>query len=160
MADNINREEAVRKLAALIKDVKVAMLTTTDPRGWLHSRPMVTQEAEFDGDLWFLSSKNAAKAADIRDRRQVNVSFSCPGQSVFVSISGVATLVDDRGRITALWNRSYEPWFPSGPGDPDLVLIKVEAEEADCWQQNQPTRFPALRRPTPGFRDIEPDAGV
>jgi general stress protein 26 len=76
MAENITRPEAVRKLAGLLRDIQVAMLTTTTARGWLRSRPMVAQQAEFDGDLWFFTLRSAAKAADVRDRRQVNVSYA------------------------------------------------------------------------------------
>lgn len=44
------RNEAIEKLGKLIKEVKTAMLTTID-HGVLRSRPMATQDAEFDGDL-------------------------------------------------------------------------------------------------------------
>jgi general stress protein 26 len=40
-------------LADKIKDVRIAMMTTAEADGTMHSRPMATQEKEFDGDLWF-----------------------------------------------------------------------------------------------------------
>lgn len=39
-----------RKVAELIKGVRIAMLTTMDQTGRLVSRPMTTQDVEFDGD--------------------------------------------------------------------------------------------------------------
>ena len=37
-------DEAVHKMRELIQDVQVAMLTTVDGEGCLHSRPMATQK--------------------------------------------------------------------------------------------------------------------
>ena len=155
------REEAIRKIGALIGQVPVAMLTTTSPRGWLRSRPMIAQREPFDGSLWFLTSRTAAKAGDVRDRRQVNVSYAAPDHDCYVSIAGIATLVDDLPRARQLWNSSYEPWFPKGVEDPDLVLIRVEAEEAEYWDSiaRRMVLVSELHQPRPVFRDVEPGAG-
>ncbi len=155
------RAEAIKRIGALIGEVPVAMLTTMSPRGWLRSRPMVAQRLPFDGALWFLTSRTAAKAADVRDRHQVNVSYASPERDCYVSISGVATLVEDRGRASGLWNASYEPWFPKGLDDPDLILIRVEAEEAEYWDAaaRKMVQVSQLHQARPTFRDMEPGAG-
>jgi len=157
----MTREEAIRKIGNLINQVPVAMLTTTSARGWLRSRPMVAQRLPFDGALWFLTSRSAAKAGDVRDRRQVNVSYASPERDCYVSIAGVATLVDDRERAKSLWNAAYEPWFPKGLDDPDLVLIRVEAEEAEYWDASAKKMVivSELLQAKPVFRDLEPGAG-
>ncbi len=43
------QEVNIKKLATMIRVIKVAMLTTLGPDGILRCRPMATQEAEFDG---------------------------------------------------------------------------------------------------------------
>jgi len=157
----ITREEAIRTIGNLIGQVKVAMLTTTSARGWLRSRPMVAQRVPFDGALWFLTSRSAAKAGEVRDRRQVNVSYASPEHDCYVSVAGVATLVDDRDRARSLWNAAYEPWFPKGLDDPDLVLIRVEAEEAEYWDASAKKMVivSELLQAKPVFRDLEPGTG-
>ena len=57
-----NYEENLKKLGELIKGIKIAMLTSEDADGVLRSRPMATQDVEFDGTLWFLSGGNTQKA--------------------------------------------------------------------------------------------------
>ncbi len=157
----LTREEAIGRIGSLISQVPVAMLTTMSPRGWLRSRPMVAQRQPFDGALWFLTSRMAAKAADVRDRHQVNVSYASPDKDCYVSIAGIATLVEDRGRAATLWNAAYEPWFPKGLEDPDLVLIRVEAEEAEYWDPagRKMVVVSQLQQGRPTFRDMEPGAG-
>jgi general stress protein 26 len=157
----ITREEAIRKIADLIGQVQVAMLTTTSSHGILRSRPMVAQEQPFDGILWFLTSRSAAKAADVRDRRQVNVCYSSTERECYVSVSGMAMLVEDRERARSLWNEAYGPWFPKGLDDPELVLIRIEAQEAGYWdsQARRMTVVSGLQEAKPGFHDWEPGVG-
>ena len=45
-----DRTANIQHLASLIKDVEIAMLTTTQADGRLVSRPLGTQQVEFDGD--------------------------------------------------------------------------------------------------------------
>jgi general stress protein 26 len=156
------RQDVISRLAAMIRDVPVAMLTTTSPRGWLRSRPMVVERTAFDGDLWFITGGSAAKAADIRDRRQVNVSFASPERDRYVSFSGVAAIIDDHERVARMWNSFYAPWFPRGLDDADLRLIRVQVEEADYWDPAEKTmvHVPNLLDAKPGFGDLEPGTGI
>ena len=40
----------------------------------------------------------------------------------FVSLSGVASVVDDRALIEELWSESWKVWFPKGKDDPSLRI--------------------------------------
>ncbi|NJM53722.1 MAG: pyridoxamine 5'-phosphate oxidase family protein [Blastocatellia bacterium] len=55
------REESINKLKELIEDIDFAMLTTFS-NNKLRSRPMSTQQVEFDGDLWFFTGDNTNKS--------------------------------------------------------------------------------------------------
>lgn len=134
--EQVGRDEGMEKIAKLIKKAQIAMLITTTPEGWLRSRPMGTQRESFDGDLWFFTHASEPKAQEIRQNPQVNVSFSNPGSNEYVSMSGPASLVDDRAKMEQLWQKPLEAWFPEGLDDPDLVLLKVEVEHAEYWDQN------------------------
>lgn len=123
----------VKKLGELIKDVKVAMLTTLEADGSVHSRPMMTQETEFDGDLWFFTGKNSGKTRAIKNDQKVNVAYSSPEHSRYVSIYGTAEMIDDRQKAEELWKPVYKAWFPKGLEDPDLCLLKVNVKGAEYW---------------------------
>lgn len=125
------REQGIEKLRELMKDAKFCMLTTITSDGSLRSRPMTLQESETDGDLWFFTGEHTALADDIEQQPKVNVSFS--SGSNFVSVSGTAHLRDDPAKKQELWQPAYKMWFPQGLEDPDLVLLKVEAESAEYW---------------------------
>ena len=101
---------------SIMKDVRTAMITTTTADGTLHTHPMTTQEAEFDGDAWFILSRSSETARNAAARPHVNVSFS--GTSSWLSLAGTAELVDDRAKLAELWNRFVEAWFPGGRTTP------------------------------------------
>jgi general stress protein 26 len=126
-----SREDAIRKLRSLMEDINICMLTTVDADGRLHSRPMAVQKAEFDGDLWFLTGKSTGKTGEIRRDQHVNVSFADEDDQRYVSISGTATVLDDRDKIKQLWKPLYKAWFPKGLDDPDLTALKVTVEKAE-----------------------------
>ena len=138
MEDNKTREEAVEKLRDLIKDIDFAMLTTIDG-GALRARPMSTQQTEFDGDLWFFTSTETHKVEEIERDNRVNVSYARPDTNTYVSVSGAASIVQDKQKIEELWNPAYKAWFPKGLEDPNLCLLKVSVEQAEYWDSPSST---------------------
>lgn len=90
MSNMMNQEE-IETLRELIKDIDTAMLTTVTEEG-LVSRPMKTQEVEFDGDLWFFTKKETNKYEEILHDQDVNVAYA--GKS-YVSVRGKAEIVED-----------------------------------------------------------------
>ncbi len=103
------RQESVEKLKDLIEGIDFCMLTTMDG-GYLRSRPMSTQEFEFDGDLWFFTSDNTHKIEEIAKDNRVNVAYSKPGDNTYVSVSGRAEVSKDRAKIEELWSPILKAW--------------------------------------------------
>src|SRR5512145_1013808 len=123
MADEIFDEDhgaALRELWGLIKDVRIAMLTTVGTDGRLHSRPMATQQVEPEDVLWFFSAKDSHKVAELTEKQHVELTYAAPERDLYVSASGRAQVVDDRARMRDLWNPAVQAWFPDGPDDPNL----------------------------------------
>ena len=109
------------------------MLTTVDEGGDLHSRPMATQETEFDGTLWFFTRADSPKVGEIDREHRVNVSYADAHKQHYVSLSGNARLVRDPAKNKELWNPLYRAWFPDGLDDPALALLRVDVERAEYW---------------------------
>ena len=126
-------EEKVKKLGEMIRGIRIAMLTTAMPDGTLRSRPMATQEAEFDGDLWFFTGAGSPKAHEIEEDAHVNVSYVDAEGQRYASVSGRARIVRDRQKAEELWSPAYKAWFPEGLDDPDLALLKVVVDGAEYW---------------------------
>jgi general stress protein 26 len=126
-----SRDDAVAKVAGLVKGIRVAMLTSTDAQGRLVSRPMATQDVDFDGDVWFITERSAEHTRNLQANPRVNVAYS--GSSSWVSIAGTATVVDDPERLGEYWNMFTDAWLEGGPENPENVLVHVEADTAEYW---------------------------
>ena len=127
---NMMKQEEMETLRELIKDVDTAMLTTVTEEG-LVSRPMKTQEVEFDGDLWFFTKKETNKYEEILNDQDVNVAYA--GKS-YVSVRGRAEIVEDLNKKKELWSKAYEKIMQTSYDDSNVILIKVKAEAAEYWE--------------------------
>jgi general stress protein 26 len=129
----MDRREQIEKLGELMKDIRFAMMTTVEPDGTLRSRPMATQQVEFDGDLWLFTQASAPKVDEVARDERVNLSYSAPDENRWVSISGTAEVVQDRAKAEELWQPLLKAWFPKGLDDPEVALLKVTVEQAEYW---------------------------
>ncbi len=123
-------KEELKIVNDLIKDIDVAMFTTIVDNKPI-SRPLQTQEAEFDGELWFLTLKDTDKYQEILNNPSVNLAYA--GKS-YVSISGKAQFIDDLERKKEYWNPVLEKVLNTSYDDPNVILIKVTAETAEYWE--------------------------
>lgn len=125
-----NNLESIKTVNDLIKDIKVAMFTTISADNKIISRPMQTQEVEFDGELWFLTMKDTEKYQEITSNPNVNLAYA--GNS-YVSISGTAQFIEDAAKKKEYWNPIFDKMLDSSYDDPNVVLIKVDADSAEYW---------------------------
>lgn len=127
-----NKQE-INKLNDLLKAIKIGMLTTLQDNGELHARPMAKLEDEFNGTFRFFTSLNSPKVYEVKEDSQVNITFSEPSDSTYVSCKGISRINKDKELINSLWNPMCKVWFPKGVEDPDLVVLEVSVTEAEYW---------------------------
>lgn len=132
-------DEKAEKLYALIKDVKIAMMTTVDTDGTLHSRPMYNQEADEHGDLWFFTKLRSGKTTELSKDNEVNLGYCDPEKQHYVSVSGKGEIVRDKATIQDKWSEGMRTWFPQGTDDPDIALIRVKPVKGEYWDSPSST---------------------
>jgi general stress protein 26 len=115
----------------IARSARFAMVTSQSESGELHARPMTPQQIDDDATMWFFIAADTDQARDIGVRPALNVAFS--ESSEWLSVAGHGQVVDDRARISELWSSVAEAWFPEGPEDPRLRLLKVEGVSAEYW---------------------------
>ncbi|HET7458672.1 MAG TPA: pyridoxamine 5'-phosphate oxidase family protein [Gemmatimonadaceae bacterium] len=124
----------IGKLAAMLRDLDVGMLTTRTDDGGLRARPMSNNgEVEFDGDVWFFSDADSRKVREIEADPRVELSYADTTHYRFVSMSGVASIVRDAAKKRALWMTELERWFDDGPESDAIVLVKVTPSIVAYW---------------------------
>jgi general stress protein 26 len=127
------------KLYEMIKSMKIAMMTTVDTDGTLHSRPMHNQEADEHGDLWFFTQISSPKVTEVSRDNQVNLAYSDPDSQNYVSVAGRAEIVRDKQTIQDKWSEGMRTWFPKGVDDPQIALIRVHPIKGEYWDSPSST---------------------
>ena len=136
---NYSGAEGIAKIAELIKDVHIAMLTTVTEEGALRARPMANPDRPFDGTLWFITRVDSAKTEEIRNDSEVLVSYAEPKDGKYIALTGHARIVRDRDKIHEHWTPAAKAWFPEGEDDPAAALIHVKVDSAEYWDANRST---------------------
>jgi len=125
--------QSIRQLRRLLKDMPIGMLTTQTSDGTTHSRPMVVDEIDESGWLWFLTDRSSRKALELIQNPQTTIAFQSPKGDRYVSVQGTAVIVQDAAKVRRLWKPALRAWFPRGPVEPEVVLVAVRVERAEYW---------------------------
>lgn len=124
---------AISALKDNVNDVQFTMLTTRGPGGELHTRPMATHDMDPDGTLWFFTYADSQKALDITGDPHVGLGYAEPKDNLWVSVSGTAEVVRDPAKIHQLWKAPLKVFFPDGPEDPNVALLRVTPIKGEIW---------------------------
>ncbi|KAI0223400.1 hypothetical protein L0F63_004577, partial [Massospora cicadina] len=130
--------EDLHELFSFAEDVKFAMLSTKAEDGNIISRPMELIKRINNVDFYMLATKDSEKAEQVKNDEHVGLSLFRNSDYSWATISGVATLVEDREKIKELYSFFLRPYFDDkGDGvhdgsenDPRIVLIKFTSQFA------------------------------
>ena len=135
--------EAGARLRELVDGIRFAMVTTVDRQGALQSRPMPPQHADEDGTLWFIAPRRSSLADQLREQPAVLITWGDARSRRYLSMNGVARVLHDPAKAAELWDAAVRSWFPDGPADPDVAVIKVELDSSEYRQPRPaPVAFP------------------
>jgi len=127
----LSEDEKRQRLSTLLSRFETAMLVTRTADGGMRARPLSIAESQDDGAMYFTTAVDSPKVEELEMDPHVNVVMQ-DGRH-FVSLSGAATVVRDRGVIERLWRPSWKVWFPLGKDDPSLCLLRVDPTDAAYW---------------------------
>ena len=145
----------------LIKDMKFGMFTHRHADGGLHAHPLTTQNRSLDeqGVLYFFVSKKTELGQRVHADGNVCVAYGDPGKDTWVSISGTATVNEDRVQKEKLFNPIVKAWFPGGLDDPNLELIEVKIHHAEYWNITESKMTQLLKMTTAAVTGTPPKLG-
>lgn len=151
--------ESLETLRQLVSHEHVAMLTTVAPDGSLRSRPMATQAMDQHHVLWFFTRVDSGKVDEVDRDEHVNVAYANPAKNHYVSISGLGRVVRNPDKIRELWQAPLKAWFPDGPDDPQIALLRVQAYSAEYWDGPSSRMVSLFKMATAALSRREPDMG-
>ena len=112
-------------------DIMLLTYETTGDAPRVSGRPLHVTQLDADDTMWFMVALDSKKVAQIRKHDQVVLT----GQqgSRWIQLAGRAQIVTDRAKVTALFQKLHEAWFPDGPSDTNVGLISFRPTSAEYW---------------------------
>jgi general stress protein 26 len=121
------------KVWDLIDDIKFAMLVTHDGEGdELRARPMHAHGEREEDAIYFLSDRRHHKDDEIHINDNVCVAFADNSGMRYVSVTGTATVLEDRSKVHDLWDASNKAFWDD-ENDPNICVLRVRPSMAEFW---------------------------
>jgi general stress protein 26 len=105
------------------------------------TRPMTAQiDVPEDGDkddggpIYFFASRTEHLVTAMGQSHRAVATYAAKGHKLFAHIHGTLHLSNDRVVIDRLWNPIIASWYKDGKDDPDLALIRFDADSANIWK--------------------------
>jgi len=115
----------------LMEKIGFAMLVTRD-NGRLRARPMRAFVERSDTAIYMLTDARRHKDNEIASDPEINLSFADAGDQKYVSVSGIATVSNDRAKIKELFSTPAKAWWESAD-DPNIRVLKITPHDAEFW---------------------------
>lgn len=110
----------------------VCMLTTRFAGG-LRARPVEARPDRDAGLIFFVTDIHSAKEDEIETTPDVGLVFIDSSEKAYLSITGRACVVRDSETTAAVWRKTDEVWWPGGPNDPNVCVLRIEPHTAELW---------------------------
>ena len=117
-----------------IQDARIGFLTTSTHDGRLRARPLTTQKIEDGKSLWFFVARDGDTTHAVGGNPRVMLTYSDPSHEFYATLQGRAEVVIDPATAKAMWSKIAEAWFPGGPEDPNLALLRVDVDAGETWE--------------------------
>ena len=94
---------------------------------------MSIQECDEEGNLWFISTKDSSRNANINEHSKVQLFFMNNSDYEYLSVFGDAFIYEDRKTIEEKWSKLANAWFEEGKEDPNVSIIRVKPIRSYYW---------------------------
>ncbi len=116
----------------LIGEIGICMIVTRQGEQLL-GRPMAGLIHKSENLIWFFADRRTAHVQDLSRHPQVCLTFADIKAQSYVSVSGHIQQMSDTALIASLWVEPALVYFPDGPADPNILLLKFVPESAEFW---------------------------
>ncbi|MEO5705689.1 MAG: pyridoxamine 5'-phosphate oxidase family protein [Alteraurantiacibacter sp.] len=95
--------------------------------------PMTAQlDKDADGAIWFFTRKNHPLAPG----GPATATFAAKDNQLFARLDGYLVTETRREKIDQHWSSQIESWFPGGKDDPQVLLLRMDLDQAEIWNSD------------------------
>lgn len=150
-------ENDVERVWELVEKIGICMLASRDGKD-IRSRPMAASVDRSEPAVYFLTDAQSHKDEEVRADPSVDLAFADISGQKYVSISGHATVLNDREKIRELWSTPAKAWW-NDPEDPQIRVLKVSPKDAQYWDAPG-TTVSVIKMAAAAVSDSRPSMGA
>lgn len=128
---DLSPEEARDRVWELAEDINICMFVTWDGERQ-RARPLAANVDRDGHAIYFLTDVTGMKDDQIERFPIVTLAFADTGGNKYMSLTGEATVSNDRAKIGELWTPDNKAFWDS-KDDPDIRLITFRPDDAEVW---------------------------
>src|ERR1041384_5720581 len=106
----LTSDEAENRIWELAKDIDICMFVTWDGE-YNRARPLSARVDRDENAIYFLVNDDSAKSKQLSQYPKVTLAWSDSSHYKYVTISGPATVSNDRAKIAQLWEKTDAAWW-------------------------------------------------
>jgi general stress protein 26 len=148
----------VERVWEIMEEISICMVTT-HAGGTLRARPMHAIPDRDEGCVWFITDNRGAKDDEIASAPDLCLTFADIADNTYLSVSGRAEMVQSRPKAEELWTAEAQAWWPNGPGDPSIRVLRVVPEAGEYWDTRGSSFTVALKLTAARMTGRPPDLG-
>ncbi len=128
-----NEQDIETKFWKALKADRTIMLSVPSDATAL-PRPMTALiDGDGPGPIWVFTARQNALVKDLHPGAESVFTLASKGHDLFASVDGILSIDNDPVVIDRLWNPFVAAWYKGGKSDPDLVLLRFDAQHAEIW---------------------------
>ncbi len=120
-------------ILSTLNDYNAVMFGTYTQNNKLEFRPMAIAGRK-KNYFYFITAKTSGKIASIEDNQEIYL--TAQSNSSYLSVRARGVIQNDLKLIEEFWNSSFQTWFPNGPKDINVCLLRFEPVEGELWDDN------------------------
>ncbi|WP_422370880.1 pyridoxamine 5'-phosphate oxidase family protein [Hoeflea sp.] len=154
------RDEPIEQLFEKIDDSHAVMLGLNQPGHTM--QPMAPEVDKDRRTVWFYGKRDSEMGASIVKAKSSKAHMCIVGSDhdYHACVTGTLTEDTDPEVVEKFWSSVVNAWFDEGKKDPNLIMFRFDADEADIWASSgSAVRF-AWEIAMANLSGDEPDLGV
>ena len=116
-----------------INKVSYCFAITTADNGEANARIVQPRTLQDDWTVDFMTSRRCRKVKEMELSGKLTLAYQHDPDRGYVCLIGRASIVDDIQLKRSTWSPEADRWFPGGPDDPNVVIVRLATDRIELW---------------------------